>query len=214
MDLDVNNVRARLYNVGNLFWTGSGHVYEVPKGSNLHSIFSSGIWVGGKVNGETRLAVSDYGPYEFWPGPLDDDGNPPADCSVYDRMYKVSKDDIRNYESTGVATLDLQDWPWELGAEVVDGDGVEGNYNLSGGDRPGILGDQTVYFIMNDMGNVHQWGGTEPIGLEVQVYAFAFRSSGPLNNTTFYRYVIEYFGDDPLEETYFGIWSDPDPRSV
>ena len=30
-DLDVNNVRARLFNNGGLFWKGAGNVYNVPK---------------------------------------------------------------------------------------------------------------------------------------------------------------------------------------
>ena len=47
--LDINNVRARILNNGNLFWRGSPHVYEVPKGGHSNAIFTGGIWVGGIV---------------------------------------------------------------------------------------------------------------------------------------------------------------------
>ncbi len=209
-DLDINNVRARLYNTGGLFWKGAGPLYNVPKGTQGNSIFASGIWLGGLVNGELRFAGSTYGPYEFWPGPLDENGNPPADCSVYDRMFKVSREDIIRYEETGEATSDMLDWPWQLGAPVIDGDGNPNNYDLAAGDRPAIIGDQSIWWVMNDMGNAHNWGNTAPIGVEVQVMAFAFKRADALNNTTFYKYKIINKGGSRLENAYFGIWSDPD----
>ncbi|NND70317.1 MAG: T9SS type A sorting domain-containing protein [Rhodothermales bacterium] len=210
-DLDGNNIRARLYNNGALFWKGSGNVYTVPKNGEANSIFASGIWIGGlDSDGDLRFAGTAYGPFEYWPGPLDTNGNPPADCSVFDRIYKVTRTDLNAYNETGVATADLQDWPVELGAPVVDGDGVADNYNLAGGDRPELIGEQTAWWVMNDVGSVKEWSATEPIGLEVQVTAFAFNTADALNNTTFYKYKLIHKGDEPLIDTYFGIWSDPD----
>ena len=49
-----------------------------------------------------------------------------------------------------------------------------------------------------------------PVGLEVHGEAFSFNLDGPVGNMTFYRYRIYYEGDVPLENTYMGIWSDPD----
>ncbi len=212
VDLDVNNVRARLYNNGALFWRGGDALYNIPKRDTdqQQALFASGIWLGGLVDDELRMAASDYGPWEFWPGPLDDNGNPPADCSVYDRMYKVSVEDIKNYDNGDSAIPDLAEWPFELGAPVEDGDGNPNNYDLAAGDRPGIIGDQTIWWIMNDMGNEHGWSQSNPIGLEVQVTAFAFQRADALNNTTFYKYKLINKGGAQLLDTYFGIWSDPD----
>ncbi len=55
-DLNVNNVRARLFNNGGLFWNGGGAVYNVPKANpgqpiTPNSIFAAGLWMGGKVGG-------------------------------------------------------------------------------------------------------------------------------------------------------------------
>lgn len=131
-DLDGNNVRARLFNVGNLFWKGDPAVYQVPKSGDASAVYTSGVWVGGFVDNELRVAGSRYADYEYWPGPLDENGNPPADCSEFDRIYKVSIADIATAVGGGGLAPDLRDWPTELGAPTLaapgngfddDGDG-------------------------------------------------------------------------------------------
>ncbi|MEM8487633.1 MAG: T9SS type A sorting domain-containing protein [Bacteroidota bacterium] len=209
--LDVNNVNARILNNGGLFWRGSPHVYEVPKYGGANAIFAAGIWIGGTMDGSLRAAASRYGPWEFWPGPLDEAGNPPADCSLYDRVYSVYQRDINEYNETGEATRDLLEWPWDLGAPVIDGDGNPENYNLEGGDRPAIRGHQTVWWVMNDQGNIHEATDSPPIGLEVQVTAYAAASNDVhVNNATLYTYKFIYKGEKPLENTYLGFFQDVD----
>ena len=236
--LDVNNVRARILNNGNLFWAGSPFVYEVPKGGGANAIFNSGTWFGGKVGGELRVAAARYNSYQFWAGPLDENGVPPADCSLYDRLYKVSRTDIQEYLATGVTTPDLRDWPTGLGAPTLaapgngvddDGDGeidepgeqvfvldqplaerVDRTIDLAGGERPAILGDQSVWWIMNDRGNDHIGVVSNPIGLEIHATAFAFNILGDIGNTTFYKYDVYYKGNEPFTEVYMGLFSDPD----
>jgi hypothetical protein len=88
-DLDVNDVRARVFNGGNLFFgntTISGDGYLVPKNTGHSPIFNMQLWMGGLVDGELRAAGANYNRFEFWPGPLDAEGNPPEDCSQYDRI--------------------------------------------------------------------------------------------------------------------------------
>jgi len=214
-DLDVNNVRARLYNAGNLFWKGQGNVYNVPKTPpdepiTPNAIFSTSFWIGGKINDELRLLSPKYSNWEFWPGPLDEDGSPPTDCSAYDRIYSIYRDDILHYNQTGEATADLAEWPWEVGAPVLDGDGNPDNYDLEAGDRPALIGDQMAWWVMNDVGNTHEASGTSPIGLEAKVTAFAFDVPGLWGNTTFYRYRLRYQGPEPLEEAWLGFFVDTD----
>jgi len=221
--LDINNVRARILNNGSLFYRGSPDVYEIPKGSGHKAIFASGIWMGGQVAGQLRVAGSTYGPYEFWAGPLNDDGTAPSDCDPYDRVWKISKDDIANYVNGGGSTPDLTDWPTGLGAPTLDANGedidltgqplasrVDRKINLAAGERPAILGDQLLWWVMNDRGNQHTRTGSPPMGVEVHGSAFAFNTAGALGNTTFYKYRILYKGSVPLENTYLGIYSDPD----
>jgi len=209
--LDVNNVRARIFNNGALFWRGAPHVYEVPKGGGTHAIFASGIWIAGLIEGEIRAAGARYGEWEFWAGPLDNDGNPPNDCLRYDRLWEITRKEIAAFNETGVATKNLLDWPWRLGAPVIDGDGLPNNYNLDGGDRPALIGDQMIWWVMNDVGGEHLSIDTQPIGMEVHGTAFAFHRPGSyIDNVTFYRYQLIHKGREPFEDAYFSIYADPD----
>jgi hypothetical protein len=217
VDLDVNNVRARLYNTGNLFWRGAGNVYNVPKSPegepiNPNAIFVTALWMGGMVDDELRMAAAAYGNWEFWPGPLNQGGElpNPDDCSAYDRIYTVYRTDIERYNQTGEAATDLIEWPWRLGAPVLNGDGNPNNYALEAGDRPALVGDQMAWWVMNDVGNGHGTTDTPPMQMEVQVSAFSFNLAGALGNTTFYRYKLHYKGQEPLEDTWFGFFSDAD----
>ncbi len=213
-DLDVNDVRARVFNGGNLFFgnrTDDGSGYLVPKRLGLSPVFVSNLWIGGKVGGELRVAGSRYDDFEFWPGPLGPDGAPPADCAAFDRIYRVSRADVARYLETGEATADLRDWPAGLGAPTLDGDGIAGNYDLEGGDEPAISGEQMAWWVMNDAGNEHLDSLTPPIQLEAQVSAFAVSSLAlALHQATLYRYRLTYRGHLPLDSAYVTIWTDSD----
>ena len=217
--LNVNQVQATVFTTGTLFYgPGDASLYFVPQQSRLSPVYASSVWVAGLVDGELRVAGTTYGQggtnndyFEFWPGPLNDDAtlvNP--DCSVYDKIYVVSRTDIQAYDAGGAPTPDLRDWPADLGAPVIDGDGDPDNYNLAGGDRPDIIGDQSLWYILNDVGNLHRTTQSEPIGVEVLIQAFSFARDNALGQTTFYKYTINYKGDEPLEEAYLSVFSDPD----
>lgn len=221
--LDVGNVRARILNNGNLFYRGEPHVYNVPKGSKSNAIYASSIWIGGMVGDELHIAATKYGPYEFWAGPLDEDGAPPADCGRFERIWSVYRDDVQEFERTGVATPDLAEWPTGLGAPTLDARGkrmdlmdtphaarVDRVIDLAAGERPALTGDQTVWWVMNDVGNLHEETGSPPVGLEVHAEAFAFDRPGHIGNATFYRYRILYRGEKPLTEAYVGVYADVD----
>ena len=293
-DLDVNGVLARVFNTGSLFFgntTTAGNGYLVPQASQNSPIFASGIWIGGKVNGEIRVAGARYTRYELWPGPLNADGTlpNPNDCTPFDRIYRVSKTDIQDFEGGAAAARDLADWPAELGAPVIaalnngidddddglidegtdgisndddNGDGTicSGNaldpcpdgvdpdfiderdeqervvasvrgvdlntlnmssadardaarailYDLAAGDRPEIIGDQALWWVMNDVGNIHQETGSDPLGVEVRVHAWSFSRADALGETTFYKYTVENKSGVDIEEAYLSVFSDPD----
>jgi len=212
--ISVNDVQASLFNSGGLFFGGSttsGDGYLVPKASGNSPIFASGVWVSGVVGGEERVAAARYGGYDFWPGPLDENtGLPPNpnDCSAYDRIYNVTRQQIADYESGLPAARDLAEWPVDLGAPVVDGDGDPTNYNLGGGDRPEIIGDQGIWWVMNDAGADHNPGA--PLGIEIQALAWAFARADALGQTTFYRYRVINKNSVDITEAYISIFSDPD----
>ena len=216
LNVDGGDVFARVFNTGALFFgnsTTAGDGYAVPKGTRNSPVFATTLWVGGKVNGQLRVAGARYTRYEFWPGPLGDGAvlPNPIDCTAYDRIFVVSRADVARYLLTGVATDDLRDWPVSWGAPVLDGDGIEGNYDLEGGDQPAIYGDQTAWWVMNDVGNVHEETLSSPLGIEVQASAFAVGSGmRALKQASYYRYEIINRSVNTIDSAYVSLWMDPE----
>ena len=109
IDLDINNVRARIMNGGDMWWDrGLGVArYEVPKidppGSamSVSSLFAGAVWVGGyDLSGNLRMAAQTYRQTgnDYFPGPLSLDGQASIDqvtCTNYDLFWKINYSDIQ-----------------------------------------------------------------------------------------------------------------------
>lgn len=217
--ISVADVQAPLYNTGALFWRSSGdYRYEVPAGSGARAIFAANLWVSGEVEDGVRFAGTTYGPTEFWPGALGADGAiTPTECAASDRIWSVEYTDLVRYEQRRAETPDLVTWPIAQGAPFyVDanrnsrrdadeprlaldlGDdgysttvGAGRQIDLVAGERPDIVGDQGLWWVMNDAGGPHAWSESEPLGIEVQVLAYAFDSGdAAIAQSTFYEYTV------------------------
>ena len=223
--LDDGDVRAMVRTDGMLFGDGPRPGYEVPSGSGVTAVHAAGLWIGGRVGEELRFAGQLYGGggTEYWPGPLGPDGAAPSasSCAAYDRIWSVTLADVAAYNATGVATADLAEWPAELGAPVVDGDGDPTNYDLAAGDRPAVTGTQTLWWILNDLGGDHVWSEKPGLGVEVRVTAssvseaYAVSRVGPdtarvYADATHYRFEVTYRGEDPVSDLYVGLHADTD----
>src|SRR5881628_4077793 len=67
--IDANAIRMFVTNTGSFAWdktTGNAGL-EFPRGSGNTAVFASGLWLGGLVGGELRVALSEYSD-EFGPG--------------------------------------------------------------------------------------------------------------------------------------------------
>jgi len=73
-----------------------------------------------------------------------------------------------------------------------------------------LKGDQTLWWVFNDKGNVHTETNGQAIGLEIRAQAFAFATNDEINNMTFYSYEIINRSTYRLTETYFSQWVDTD----
>lgn len=249
--LDVNNIRTLLHNGGDMWWDLVGNPrYEVPKGSNLHSLFAGSLWVGGIDDaGQLRVAAQTYrqSGVDFWPGPLTDQTAETEEetCTKFDRMFKINKAEIDEFRADFSAVgsaVDLSQYPnvrdWPTGTEgewlnsdggqvqatLTDGStiylapwvevGGSGNdeftYNPEAGDYPSIRGDQAIWWVLNDKGDVHTETGGEPIGVEIHMMAFAFTTANAVNNMTFYDQIVVNRSNQTLTETYIGQWVDAD----
>ena len=210
--LDVGNVRALLPLGGTLVQKGRKNVYEVPKGSGVNSLFNFNLWVGGLVDGELRTAGSSNSPEEYWPGPLDDSGSPPVDCSVYDQIWSLSSEDWDSRVTSPESRAEiLGNWPTDLGAPYAELNNIEG-FQPTAGDKFLMHGDQMHWWVMNDRGNIHSQNGTTPLGIEVRVvaYAYAFNIHSFIANSTFFEYTIINKSANAIKDVYIGIQSDVD----
>ena len=157
-DLDINNVRTKILNGGDMWWDLNNPRYEVPKVSDpnavrKHSLFSGALWIGGKDNGgNLKLAAMTYRQRgsDFWPGPLDitTASTDPVRCETYDRLWKITRADLEATEADPTAaTEDIASWPASLNrltrtgsearylAPFLDADN-DGEYNYLNGDHP------------------------------------------------------------------------------
>lgn len=243
IDLDVNNVRARLLGGGDMWWDLSDGRYIVPQitpsTQEVSAIFAAAIWMGGyDAGGNLKMAAQTYRQQgnDFWSGPIDDTGSTDqATCQQWDRHWKINLSDvfdhIADYADNGQIDDDIPNsikgWPGrgnphfeEVNGfaiplrrfapfEDINGDGI---YDPQDGDYPGIKGDQSIWWMYNDVGNSHTETGSASIGLEVGVLAYAFNSTSPpsLDNTTFYEYTITNKSTESISDYYIGIFADVD----
>ncbi|MCI4669703.1 MAG: T9SS type A sorting domain-containing protein [Bacteroidia bacterium] len=252
--LDINNVRCLLHNGGDMWWDLVGAPrYEIPKGSNRHSMFASSLWIGGLDDaGNLRIAAQTYrqSGLDFWPGPLTGGTSGGAastgaeTCEAWNKMFKINKTEIDAFLADFAdGTLDdaqnypnVLNWPavgnpnnplWVdadgnileafrpdgtvlYAAPFVDVDGNPLEYNPAAGDYPAIQGDQAIWWIVNDKGNVHTETGGQPIGVEIHMLAFAFTTANAVNDMTFYRQTVINRSSQRLNDTYIGQWVDAD----
>ena len=71
-----------------------------------------------------------------------------------------------------------------------------------------LYGDKTLWWVMNDKGNIHTETGADPLGMEIRAQAFAFATNDEVNNMTFYNYELINRSTQTLYNTYFGVFVD------
>jgi len=111
---------------------------------------------------------------------------------------------FKDYDENGVYEPDQGDYPWYDFIQEINC--VERRRE----DIVPLFGDQTLFWIGNDKGNIHSESQGEPIGMEIRAQAFAFSTNDEINNMTFYNFVLINQGTQTLTETYFGTWIDCD----
>jgi hypothetical protein len=161
-------------------------------------------------------------------------------CKSYDRMYKINKTEIDEFRADfaddGIVDLamypNVEGWPTgtngltDANGEIVQATlpngevlylapwvevgGDEFTYEPNEGDYPAINGDQAIWWVINDKGDIHTETGGEPIGVEIHMLAFAFTTSNAVNNMTFYDQTVINRSNLTLTDAYIGQWVDPD----
>lgn len=73
-----------------------------------------------------------------------------------------------------------------------------------------LKGDETLWWVFNDKGNIHTESGGSAIGMEIRAQAFGFATNDEINNMSFYSYEIINRSTYELTQTYFSPWIDTD----
>jgi len=203
--MDVNRISTPIRNNGSFNRDpGTGNAgFEWPKGTGNTANYASGLWVGGKRGGTVRVAVAEYA-YEYDAGPMI--GTVPADpANSRYRVYSIRRgDDATN-------SVDYASWPWEDGAPVVKASDGSDSLDGSGNRIPELIGDQTIWCVFNDAdGAKHTNMNTLPLGIEVQLTAFAFNRGDALGDNIFYKWKFINKSGEAIDSTYATIWTDVD----
>ncbi|MFT4662490.1 MAG: hypothetical protein ACI8XB_002780 [Patiriisocius sp.] len=168
--MDLNNVRYGMESGGLLWYDQTDALYEVPKGSGLHSMFAGGLWMGGRTpDGQLKLAGITYraGGTDFWTGPLSIDNTASALnilCQEFDRHFRSRLVDVQLHnlwferqECVAIGDCDesvLSEPPFEMGYSMPDyfndwpGNNFTPNFNFTlapFGERIGSSGENGVY---------------------------------------------------------------------
>ncbi len=192
------------------------------------------------AGGQLKIAAQTYrqSGNDFWTGPLDAQGSVNDEvCSKFDKHWQVYRgeinDVIKKFDDNGSISIsdvpkNIREWPgrgnpFAIGANNIplsldvnkslapfidrNGDGI---YNPEDGDYPDVKGDQAIWWVYNDKGNIHTETGGEAIGLEIKALAFAFKTNDEINDMTFYQYDVSNFSTIVLDSVFFGQWVDPD----
>ena len=225
--INVNNLQMFVTNAGGyamdwglLLESQKNDGLYYPAGTDKSVLFSAGIWVGGLVDGEIRLAVGAFDTPEYYPGPADATGNRLTDRNRF-KVYKILKDNsiwldpnkggIGIADGTPFLRLDsarhFNDYQLWKDSASIDGAPLDSSGN------PLLFGDQSLWAVFND-GGPHNYaaygGGTLPLGVELQANFFGFDLPGALGNTIFARWIIINKSPNTIDSTYISLWADPD----
>lgn len=201
------------------------------------SLWIGGIDAGGqlKVAAMTYRQTGN----DFWPGPLDtvSVSIDQTVCDQYDKHFRMKRSEVDEFYANYVVgntpgyqiPNSILAWPGNGDpgknqghylAPFYDSNG-DGIYNPYDKDYPDydetgsgcsakLYGDETLWWVFNDKGNIHTESGAAAIGLEIQAQAFGFNTNDEINNMSFYAYKVINRSTYTLNQCYFGQWVDAD----
>ncbi len=223
--IEINNVRARLLNGGDMWWNifgNSSASYEIPKGSGNNSMFSGALWMAGLDAGGNLLSAGQtyrQRGLDFWPGVLDNLGNVDSStCKAWDRMFSVKRSEIQEVKNGNAPSASILNWPGSHAPfQDINANGI---YEPNTGEYPVFdpqvlsnMPGEMIWWVINDVGGAHTaFPGGLPLGVEIQTTAYAYptNKSEIVNNTTLYRFKIINKSANPVYSFHFGFSADPD----
>lgn len=179
--------------------TGSAGM-EWPLGSGNHINFASGLWLAGMKDGEIVTAAAEF-VTEFQPGNVTGHapglaGTPANPEDKRFKVYIINQGD----ELEPLRNPDYLNWPVEHGAPV-DENG-----------KPLLLGTSTAWAVFNDFDdslhtNLFQ---SKPMGVEVQMTAWAFDRLDAFGDMMFFKFLFINKSGTDITDSFVTFWADID----
>ncbi len=200
----INNNGSFAYDHGAHFGKNDGLHY--PGHCPMTVMYAAGLWIGAKVEGEIRVSAAEYS-FDYTPGTMA--GSLPTPDGPRFRVYKIRAGDSR------LTNPDYAEWPFDDGAPALMNHNGGDSIDAEGYRIPLQLGDEAVWTVFNDAdmaGHLSDpgWGSSGPLGLEIQLYSYAFDSAGSLGRIIFMDYTLINKGGNTLDSTHIAFWADPD----
>ncbi|MCI0698432.1 hypothetical protein L0337_41345 [candidate division KSB1 bacterium] len=173
---------------------------EWPAGSRNTINFASGLWLAGKKDGEIVTAAAEYRT-EFQPGKVIgwSPGVAGMPANPQDPSFKVYIINERD-ATTPTGNSDYVNWPVQDGAPV-DANG-----------KPLLLGTSTAWAVFNDFDQaLHDTlFKTKPMGVEVQMTAWAYDIPNDLGDMMFFKFEFINKSGKDVTDAYVAFWADVD----
>ncbi len=194
------------------------------KAGSTPIVYQDGLLWGGYVDNRLAVGGATYR-YGLQAGPILPDGTAADPSDPLHRVFRLLRVDRATYALLDTATqrqlrTDFDDWPAEHGAPFVDADS-DGVYSpdfdawlddASSVDHPLFPGEQVLWFVSNDLdaARTTRLYGSDPVGLELQVFAWSGTANTLLQNTIFIEYTLVNHNPAPYKKLRLARWSDPD----
>lgn len=230
-----NNLEAMMTNYGRLFWNGDASGLLVPSPvftSNTYSIkgdgpvatvFASGLWVAGKLNGSAKAAASIY-TNDYAPGEITglNGGNAVftnPDSAIYKLYYYFSaghKEYLNDLLNSPDNTPDgrVHAFATEQLDLATENGATEWAKAVAQGAPAVPPGDVAVFCIYHDASDVQRAAAnlhTDKMNVQVRQLTWLFRAPGdPIDNTIFIKFEFINKNTVPITEFYATVWADSD----
>ena len=229
-NLNINNISTFFYNSGKSDINENGNSgFYFPKGTSKTAVFSSGFLWGALVSGDPqpRVGGSAYRS-GLQGGKIISTGVAENPDLNHVRIYRVRRDvypggpftdlssEINDEGKTEQQIRDQYEKDW-LEWRAIDGAPFE-DKNANGIyepaiDIPGVVNaNQTIWYVANDLDSMltTYLYGARPLGLELQVTAWAYNNDEFLNNVLFRKYKMINKSGTPFNDVYVSMWADID----
>jgi len=214
--ININDIKMYFSNFGsgshNPQNDGPGLYWPDVETEKKTAIFQDGLLWSGKVNSLVQTNGNNHKGRQR-PGNIFPDGSVVNPDSALYSIWKIRRD--WGVYPPGLERdrleHDYHNWPVDIGAPWID-------HNHNGIfdpdiDQPKLYGDETNWFVMNDVGDyplIWRLYGSGEIGLEIQCTIYGYDREDALRDVVFKKYRMINKGQNFVEDMYFGYWSDPD----